>query len=121
MDYLYSITTLLVSQTKSQESREAVTAKKEKVDAMMREHKKAERKLIKRGKKPFHIKKCKWIEGFFLVDLIDAIYVAATQKKIELAEKYAKLKKSGKLEKFMSKKRKKNSSRDRKRLPSQNG
>jgi hypothetical protein len=30
------------------------------MDAMMREHKKAERELIKKGKKPFHIKKCEY-------------------------------------------------------------
>ena len=41
----------------------------------------------------------------------------ATQKKLELAEKYSRLKKSGKLEKFLAKKRRKNASRDRKDLP----
>lgn len=46
-----------------QESREAAAVKKEKMDAMMREHKKAERELIKKGKKPFHIKKCKLCMG----------------------------------------------------------
>jgi ribosomal RNA-processing protein 36 len=34
-----------------------------------------------------------------------------------LAEKYGRLKKSGKLEKFLAKKRRKNTSRDRKGLP----
>ena len=45
------------------------------------------------------------------------IHITATQKKLELAEKYSKLKKSGKLEKFLTKKRRKNASRDRKALP----
>ena len=45
------------------------------------------------------------------------LFSAATQKKIELAQKFATLRKSGKLEKFMEKKRKKNVSRDRKQLP----
>ncbi len=41
----------------------------------------------------------------------------ATQKKLLLAKKYTELKKSGKLDKFIAKKRKKNASRDRKQLP----
>ena len=41
----------------------------------------------------------------------------ATLKKIELAKKYSELKKSGKLEKFVEKKRKRNAKRDRKQLP----
>lgn len=49
--------------------------------------------------------------------MITLVHVA-TQKKLELAEKYGRLKKSGKLEKFLAKKRRKNASRDRKDLPS---
>lgn len=41
----------------------------------------------------------------------------ATHKKLELAVKYGKLKKTGKIEKFLAKKRRKNASRDRKDLP----
>ncbi len=42
---------------------------------------------------------------------------AATQKRLDLTKKFKELKKSGKLDQFLSKKRKKNASRDRKRLP----
>jgi len=41
----------------------------------------------------------------------------ATLKKIELAKKFSVLKRSGKLEKFVEKKRKRNVKRDRKQLP----
>lgn len=41
----------------------------------------------------------------------------ATVKKLELAEKYRELKKSGRLEKYMSKKRKRNAQRDKRKLP----
>ena len=70
-----------------------------------------------KGKKPFHIKKCKRLQCSLLLyhRLFDSY--TAVQKKIELAHKYMELKKSGKLEKFMTKKRKKNARRDRKQLP----
>ncbi|KAM6972487.1 ribosomal RNA processing protein 36 homolog [Aplochiton taeniatus] len=42
------------------------------------------------------------------------------KKKMELAEKYNQLKKSGKLENFLSKKRKRNATKDRRKLPFQN-
>ena len=38
-------------------------------------------------------------------------------KKLELAEKYKELQKSGKLDKYLSKKRKKNASKEKKKLP----
>lgn len=38
---------------------------------------------------------------------------------MELAEKYSELKKSGKLENFLSKKRKRNATKDRRKLPNQ--
>ena len=89
------------------------------MDAMLREHKKAERELMKKGKKPFHIKKCEIHQDSTILSNMSStvLIYTATQRKIELAQKYSELKKSGKLKKFMSKKRKKNSSRDRKRLP----
>lgn len=42
---------------------------------------------------------------------------AAEKKKLQLAEKYEQLKKSGKLENFLSKKRKRNTTKDRRKLP----
>ncbi|XP_064403649.1 ribosomal RNA processing protein 36 homolog isoform X2 [Halichondria panicea] len=80
------------------ESRELAEQKQKEKDDLMREHKKSERERMKSGKKAFHIKK-------------------STQKKLLLAKKYTELKKSGKLDKFIAKKRKKNASRDRKQLP----
>ncbi|XP_020516250.2 ribosomal RNA processing protein 36 homolog [Labrus bergylta] len=41
------------------------------------------------------------------------------KKKLQLAEKYQELKKSGKLENFLSKKRKRNAGKDRRKLPKQ--
>lgn len=42
---------------------------------------------------------------------------AADKKKLQLAEKYEELKKSGKLDNFLSKKRKRNAVKDRRNLP----
>ncbi|XP_071787422.1 ribosomal RNA processing protein 36 homolog [Asterias amurensis] len=62
------------------------------------EHKKKEKELVKQGKKPFFLKK-------------------SEQKKVELANQYMKLKQSGKLDKHLARKRKKNATKDRKHLP----
>jgi len=63
-----------------------------------REMKKKELEAIRKGKKPFYMKK-------------------SEKKKMELAEKYKKLKESGKLNKYISKKRKRNAAKERKYLP----
>ncbi|KAK3749469.1 hypothetical protein QZH41_013440, partial [Actinostola sp. cb2023] len=60
--------------------------------------KKAELELIKQGKRPYYLKK-------------------SEQKKLELAETYKKLKSSGKLQNYLSKRRKKTASKDRKHIP----
>ena len=44
---------------------------------------------------------------------------AAVEKQLDLAEKYKELKKSGNVEKYLSKKRKKAAAKDRKKLPYQ--
>ncbi|XP_051980262.1 ribosomal RNA processing protein 36 homolog [Xyrauchen texanus] len=62
--------------------------------------KRKQRELVGQGHKPFYLKK-------------------SDKKKLELADKYSELKKSGKLENFLSKKRKRNSTKDRKKLPNQ--
>ncbi|XP_016311895.1 ribosomal RNA processing protein 36 homolog [Sinocyclocheilus anshuiensis] len=62
--------------------------------------KRKQRELVGQGHKPFYLKK-------------------SDKKKLELAEKYSELKKSGKLENFLSKKRKRNATKDRKKLPNQ--
>nr|XP_060610440.1 ribosomal RNA processing protein 36 homolog [Anolis sagrei ordinatus]XP_060610441.1 ribosomal RNA processing protein 36 homolog [Anolis sagrei ordinatus]XP_060610442.1 ribosomal RNA processing protein 36 homolog [Anolis sagrei ordinatus] len=60
--------------------------------------KKKQRELAQQGKKPFYLKK-------------------SDKQKWELAEKYKELKKSGKLENFLSKKRKRNAAKDKRKLP----
>jgi len=60
--------------------------------------KKQERELVKEGKTPFYLKK-------------------SDKKTLELAEKFKELSKSGKVDKFLMKKRKKNAAKDRKKLP----
>lgn len=62
------------------------------------ERKRIEREAVKRGKKPFHLKK-------------------GDRKKEELIQKYKELKKAGKLESFLEKRRKKNSQKDTKSMP----
>ncbi|XP_051549061.1 ribosomal RNA processing protein 36 homolog [Myxocyprinus asiaticus] len=62
--------------------------------------KRKQRELAGQGHKPFYLKK-------------------SDKKKLELADKYSELKKSGKLENFLSKKRKRNTTKDRKKLPNQ--
>ncbi|XP_045079632.1 ribosomal RNA processing protein 36 homolog [Coregonus clupeaformis] len=64
------------------------------------EFKRKQREMAGQGLKPFFLKK-------------------SGKKKLELAEKYSELKKSGKLENFLSKKRKRNAGKDRRKLPFQ--
>jgi len=45
------------------QSREAAAAKEEERKALVREHKKTERELAKKGRREFHIKKCKALLG----------------------------------------------------------
>ncbi|XP_008417797.1 ribosomal RNA processing protein 36 homolog [Poecilia reticulata] len=60
--------------------------------------KKQQRERASRGERPFFLKK-------------------SEKKKLQLAEKYQELKKSGKLENFLSKKRKRNAGKDHRKLP----
>lgn len=61
--------------------------------------KRQQRERAQQGKKPFYLKK-------------------GDVRKLELADKYQELKKKGKVENFLSKKRKRNAVKDRRRLPS---
>ncbi|XP_062400191.1 ribosomal RNA processing protein 36 homolog [Sardina pilchardus] len=63
--------------------------------------KRKQRELVGQGHRPFFLKK-------------------SDKKKLELAEKYKDLKRSGKLENFIAKKRKRNATKDRRRLPKKN-
>ncbi|KAL9954353.1 hypothetical protein ACROYT_G041878 [Oculina patagonica] len=67
-----------------------------------RKRKKAELELVKQGKRPFYLKK-------------------SDKKKLELAEKFKKLKSSGKLEQYLKKRGKKNASKERKKMPHRRG
>ncbi|XP_066503580.1 ribosomal RNA processing protein 36 homolog isoform X2 [Hoplias malabaricus] len=62
------------------------------------EFKKKQKELVGQGHRPFYLKK-------------------SDKKKLELAEKYNALKKSGTLENFLSKKRKRNAIKDRRKMP----
>ncbi|KAM4585077.1 ribosomal RNA processing protein 36 homolog isoform 1-T3 [Odontesthes bonariensis] len=62
--------------------------------------KRQQRERANQGDRPFFLKK-------------------SEKKKLQLAEKYQELKKSGKLENFLSKKRKRNAGKDRRKLPKQ--
>ena len=74
--------------------REEVKAQK----ARQKEIKKKEIELVKSGKKVFYLKK-------------------SDRKKIQLAEKFNELKSTNKLEKYMSKKLKRNAAKEKKKLP----
>lgn len=79
---------------------EEAAQQKQKLQEKQAAFKRQQRELAQQGKKPYFLKK-------------------SDIRKLELADKYQALKKEGKVEKFLSKKRKRNSIKDRRRLPSQ--
>ncbi|XP_056409858.1 ribosomal RNA processing protein 36 homolog [Hyla sarda] len=79
---------------------EEAAKKKQKLREKEAEFKRQQRERAQQGKKPFYLKK-------------------SDVRKLDLADKYQELKKKGKVENFLSKKRKRNSIKDRRRLPSQ--
>nr|XP_023680801.1 ribosomal RNA processing protein 36 homolog [Paramormyrops kingsleyae]XP_023680802.1 ribosomal RNA processing protein 36 homolog [Paramormyrops kingsleyae] len=81
----------MVDQERAQKQRELQREKE-------LEHKRRQRELVKQGHRPFFLKK-------------------SDKRKLELAEKYSDLKRSGKLENFLSKKRKRNAMKDRRKMP----
>ncbi|XP_075454954.1 ribosomal RNA processing protein 36 homolog isoform X2 [Ascaphus truei] len=80
------------------DQQEESARKKQKQREREMEFKRQQRELAQQGKKPFYLKR-------------------GDLRKLELADKYQELKKRGKLEHFLSKKRKRNSTKDRKKLP----
>lgn len=60
----------------------------------------AEKQAVAEGKKPYYLKK-------------------SEQRRLELVSKFDELKKSGRLDKFMEKRRKKNAAKDHRYVPSQ--
>lgn len=80
------------------DQQEQAEKQKDKRKDIEKEWKKHEQSQVQQGKKPFFLKK---------TDL----------RKLELAEKYKELQKSGKLETYLSKKRKKTAQKEKKKLP----
>ncbi|KAF6718917.1 Ribosomal RNA processing-like protein 36 [Oryzias melastigma] len=80
------------------ENQERARETREKQRERELQFKREQRARADQGARPFFLKK-------------------SDKKKLQLAEKYQDLKKSGKLEKFLSKKRKRNAGKDRRKLP----
>uniref|UniRef100_A0A8C8SV70 rRNA biogenesis protein RRP36 n=1 Tax=Pelusios castaneus TaxID=367368 RepID=A0A8C8SV70_9SAUR len=85
---------LLKRMTQQEEAEKQRQRQREKELALKRD----QREQAQQGRKPFYLKK-------------------SAKRKLELAEKYKELKGSGKLESFLSKKRKRNAIKDKRRLP----
>ncbi|CAN2391909.1 ribosomal RNA processing, partial [Pristimantis euphronides] len=79
---------------------EEAAKQKQRLQERQAAFKRQQRERAQQGKKPFYLKK-------------------GDIRKLELADRYQELKKKGKVESFLSKKRKRNSMKDRRRLPSQ--
>ncbi|XP_060711491.1 ribosomal RNA processing protein 36 homolog [Hemiscyllium ocellatum] len=72
--------------------------RRQKQSEWLQEFRQEQRERVQQGKRPYFLKK-------------------SEQRKLELAEKYLALKKTGKLERFLGRKRKRNAEKDRGRLP----
>ena len=76
--------------------------RKDRVQAKVREKRREIRDRVRKGGKAFHLKK-------------------SAIRQIELEDKFEQLRKSGKLQSYMEKKRKRNASKDRRALPARRG
>lgn len=85
----------LLTKMNQQEQQASEDKKKKKI---VEDWKKKEKALVKEGKTPYFLKK-------------------SDKTKLELAEKFKMLKQKGQVKQFMQKKRKRNSAKDRKKLP----
>ena len=56
-------------------------------------------------------------EAQYLHYYIYLVFFVAERKKLELADKYKDLQKTGNIDKYLSRKRKKNAAKEKKRLP----
>ncbi|KAM4043341.1 ribosomal RNA processing protein 36 homolog [Anomaloglossus baeobatrachus] len=81
------------------DQQEKSTKQKQRLREKEAEFKRQQRERAQQGKKPLYLKR-------------------SDIRKMELVDKYQELKKKGRVENFLSKKRKRNSIKDRKRLPS---
>ncbi|KAM5126981.1 ribosomal RNA processing protein 36 homolog, partial [Mantella aurantiaca] len=82
------------------DQQEEVAERRQKMREREMEYKREMREKARQGKRPFYLKK-------------------GEVRKAELADRFGELKRKGKLEHFLSKKRKRNSHKDRRRLPNQ--
>uniref|UniRef100_A0A3B5AY62 rRNA biogenesis protein RRP36 n=1 Tax=Stegastes partitus TaxID=144197 RepID=A0A3B5AY62_9TELE len=87
---------------KSAENQERARKSREQQRERELQFRREQRERANQGAQPFFLKK-------------------SEKKKLQLAEKYQELKKSGKLDSFLSKKRKRNAGKDRRKLPKQSG
>lgn len=74
---------------------------------------------LREGKTPYFVSKGTSDVVNYLEDVFNLIFCAGAKREEELKEKFDNLKKDGRLEKYMAKKRKHNSQRDRKYMPTQ--
>ncbi|XP_041469665.1 ribosomal RNA processing protein 36 homolog [Lytechinus variegatus] len=81
------------------EQQERAKNKKNSAKELEKKYMRKEKELVKQGKKPFFLKK-------------------SDRRKLELAEKFKALKRSGKVDNYLAKRRKKNAQKDRKKMPS---
>lgn len=110
-----------------QENQERVKKIREQQRERELQFRKQQRERAEQGARPFFLKNCKNVYAFFCSSTLKhssetwhiRLDSAAEKKKLQLAEKYEQLKKSGKLENFLSKKRKRNAMKDRRKLPEQ--
>lgn len=103
---------------KNKETNKAI---KDKEVSKLQQQKAENIKRMKEGKNPYYMKKCKFshipICNSAKLSFNLSIFIIATRKFLDLAEKYEELKSTGKLEKYLKKKRKKNTGRDKKAIP----
>lgn len=104
--------------------------KKEKIRSALTKRKREEREAVASGKNPFYLKvrpcvcvSFEAVDALADTDVASVVAYALVQrkdkKKLELQTKFQDLQESGKLSKFMAKKRKKNASKDHRWLPTQ--
>ncbi|XP_073525078.1 ribosomal RNA processing protein 36 homolog [Phyllobates terribilis] len=90
----------LIQLLRRMDQQEKAAKQKQRLREKEAEFKRQQRERAQQGKKPLYLKK-------------------SDIRKLELVDQYQELKRKGKVEKFLSKKRKRNSIKDRRRLPSQ--
>ncbi|KAG7380102.1 rRNA biogenesis protein rrp36 [Phytophthora pseudosyringae] len=95
--------------------RQEMTEKKkqETIKSALTKRKREEREAVASGKGAFYLKVCCWLQ------VLVAMGKRKDKKKVELQAKFHDLQETGRLSKFMAKKRKKNANKDHRWLPTQ--